>query len=537
MNRVFRLVWNRSCGRLVVASEAAHARSKSSTSGHLIGSALLLGGALSLLPGAMEEVWANTLDDGSQSCSSTGGTGTVGRQQYGQTNRDPEDGSGTFSTVAGCNAQGNDHLAATVYGTFSQGLGEGSAVFGFSSYAGQWATAIGLQNGAGGTASTALGFGTQAAGLNSVAIGGAGGNGTTPLALEDSTRAIGAHSIAIGANNTKGAQTTASNAIAIGGQAATSGESAVSLGRASSASTAGGVALGALSASTISGGIRGYDPSTGVAAADGSAIADTEGTTGAVSVGDPDNGVLRQITGVAAGARDTDAVNVAQLKAVQQVAAGTWSISAEGANSSDVASGETVDLANTDGNIEVSKTADSDNVTFDLADDLNANSLTLGDETQSTTLNDSGLTIANGPSVTTDGIDAAGDVISNVGDGVADSDAVNVGQLNAVNETANAGWNLTAQGENASNVAPGDTVDLANTDGNIEVSKSADSDNVTFDLANDLNATSLTLGDETQSTTLDGNGLTMAYVTSVSTDGIDAAGDVISNVGDGVADS
>uniref|UniRef100_UPI002615C76D YadA-like family protein n=1 Tax=Halomonas sp. TaxID=1486246 RepID=UPI002615C76D len=243
------------------------------------------------------------------------------------------------------------------------------------------------------------------------------------------------------------------------------------------------------------------------------------------------------ISNVGDGVADSDAVNVGQLNAVNEMANAGWNLTAQGENASNVAPGDTVDLANTDGNIEVSKTADSDNVTFDLADDLNATSLTLGDETQSTTLNDSGLSIANGPSVTTDGIDAAGDVISNVGDGVADSDAVNVGQLNAVSETANTGWDISAEGENASNVAPGDSVDLANNDGNIEVSKSADSDNVTFDLADDLNANSLALGDTTQNTMLDGNGLTIANGPSVTTDGIDAAGDVISNVGDGVADS
>ncbi|WP_240349144.1 YadA-like family protein [Halomonas binhaiensis] len=604
-----------------------------------------------LLPGSVEEAKANTLDDGSQICNSTGSTGTVGRQQYGQTNSDPEDGSGTFSTVAGCNAQGNNHLAATVYGTFSQATGQGSAVFGFSSYAGKWATSIGLQNGAGGTASTALGFGTQAAGLNSVAIGGAGGDGTTPLQLESSTRAIGAHSIAIGGNNIKGAQARGANSISIGSQANTEAASALAIGHAASATVDRGVALGYLSNANTGAGIRGLDPNTGVAAADGTAIANTEGTAGAVSIGNPGSGIRRQITGVAAGTNDTDAVNLAQLKAVEQSADGSWNLTAEGANSSEVASGDTVDLANNDGNIEVSKSADSDNVTFDLADDLNANSLTLGDETQSTTLNGNGLTIANGPSVTTDGIDAGGDVISNVGDGVADSDAVNVGQLNeaadgvddavtakglnfagnegdeihrdlgqtlaisgeatsagdysganlktvtdpttgaiqlqlaespkfgdvtinttdadgngagtinglsnttfdednivsgqaatedqlaAVNQTANTGWNISAEGENASNVAPGDTVDLANNDGNIEVSKSADSDNVTFDLADDFNANSLTLGDETQNTTLNGNGLTIANGPSVTSDGIDAAGDVISNVGDGVADS
>src|SRR5690606_14756018 len=49
---------------------------------------------------------------------------------------------------------------------------------------------------------------------------------------------------------------------------------------------------------------------------------------------------------------------------------------------------------------------------------------------------------------------------------------------------ASQGWNLSANGANASNVAPGDTVDLANTDGNIKITKSGN--NVTFNLADSV---------------------------------------------------
>src|SRR5690606_7858975 len=61
--------------------------------------------------------------------------------------------------------------------------------------------------------------------------------------------------------------------------------------------------------------------------------------------------------------------------------------------------------------------------------------------------------------------------ITGVTAGIDDTDAVNVGQLNEVAETANAGWNISAGGENASKVGPGGTVDLSNTDGNIKVAK------------------------------------------------------------------
>ena len=107
--------------------------------------------------------------------------------------------------------------------------------------------------------------------------------------------------------------------------------------------------------------------------------------------------------------------------------------------------GDTVDLNNTDGNIIVSKTADSHNVTFNLNPDLTVDSLTTGD----TTINSNGLTIAGGPSITkagiyagngetapsmtAAGINAAGTKITNVADGMQPRDAVNFGQLDAVN--------------------------------------------------------------------------------------------------------
>ncbi|MFQ6309025.1 hypothetical protein [Lysobacter capsici] len=113
------------------------------------------------------------------------------------------------------------------------------------------------------------------------------------------------------------------------------------------------------------------------------------------------------------------------IESVATTANAGWNISAQGANASNVAPGEAVDLNNTDGNIVVSKTAASDNVSFDLADDITVNSVTAGN----TVVNGNGLTITGGPSVTTSGINAGGLVINNVAPGVAGTDAVNVSQL------------------------------------------------------------------------------------------------------------
>ena len=116
-----------------------------------------------------------------------------------------------------------------------------------------------------------------------------------------------------------GITTTASNAVILGSEA--------------NAEKDGGVALGADSVASVDKDIAGYDPSTKLASANTSAA--WKATHAAVSVGNGST-ATRQITGVAAGTNDTDAVNVAQLKAI---AGGTGSIhfvSVKGGNASSV---------------------------------------------------------------------------------------------------------------------------------------------------------------------------------------------------------
>ena len=88
----------------------------------------------------------------------------------------------------------------------------------------------------------------------------------------------------------------------------------VSIGHNAKVSVEGGVAIGSGSEATVEGNkVAGYDPATG-AASTNTASATWQATNGAVSIGKADGSVTRQINGVAAGAKDTDAVNVAQLK-------------------------------------------------------------------------------------------------------------------------------------------------------------------------------------------------------------------------------
>jgi autotransporter adhesin len=125
------------------------------------------------------------------------------------------------------------------------------------------------------------------------------------------------------------ASASGNNAIAVGGAAVASGNGAVAIGAEAKASVAdgvaignhasvtqsGGIALGANSVANTAGGIMGYIPANATTQ-QARAIQATTSTEAAVSVGDASKGVYRQITGVAAGTADTDAVNVAQLKGV-----------------------------------------------------------------------------------------------------------------------------------------------------------------------------------------------------------------------------
>ena len=185
----------------------------------------------------------------------------------------------------------------------------------------------------------------------------------------------------------------------------------------------------------------------------------------------------KKITGLKAGEGDTDAVNVSQLKKVEEVANKGWNLTANGADSSNVKPGDTVDLNNEDKNINITK--NGHNVTFNLAKDIKVDSVTTGD----TVMNNDGVKVgdnvalnkdglkAGDVAVTTDGINAGDKKVTNVQDGDVTStskDAVNGRQLYAVKELAGKGWNATAtkkegstgevSGTEVANVAPGATV-------------------------------------------------------------------------------
>uniref|UniRef100_UPI003F6A3099 YadA family autotransporter adhesin n=1 Tax=Xylella fastidiosa TaxID=2371 RepID=UPI003F6A3099 len=402
------------------------------------------------------------------------------------------------------------------------------------------------------------------AGIDSIAIG-SGQGSKTDGNTSGATVAQGLRSIAIGTTARSqsqdaisigtGASTTGNFAIAIGNGALTSIANGIALGASSSVTTRGGVALGQGSLAATASGITGYDPVTKSTSTLSTSM--WRSTLGAVSIGNITSSTsqTRQLTGLAAGRSDTDAVNVAQLKLLAESVGGGWNLTASGANSSNVALGESVDLKNSDGNLLITKTTDSNDVTFNLATALKVDSLTTGNTAMTTdgvtvgkrvTLDSTGLVIAEGPSVISSGINAAGQKIMNVGTGTADTDAVNFGQLQAVSDTASKGWNLLASGTNSSNVAPGASVDLKNTDGNLLITKAIGINDVTFNLATALEADSLTTGNTAMTTdgvtvgsnvTLGSTGLVITDGPSVTSSGISAGNQKITNVAAGTADT
>ena len=120
------------------------------------------------------------------------------------------------------------------------------------------------------------------------------------------------NTIIVGDNRTV---TGANNTVIIGSSdngTTTTVHDAVAIGHNTDVSTEGGVALGSGSKATVAAGATGYDILTNAPSTDTSAT--WKSTASAVSVGDVANDATRQITSVAAGTNDTDAVNVAQLK-------------------------------------------------------------------------------------------------------------------------------------------------------------------------------------------------------------------------------
>ena len=225
---------------------------------------------------------------------------------------------GTFTTSKGANG-----VAIGTNSTTSDqgGVAVGNAAKSTSTNT----TAVGMDVTAAGPNSVALGGSATASSDGAIAIGSHGTRKTTAtgnraLAIGTVATANGLDNIAIGTS----ASTSSQYSTAVGNSATATAVRAAAFGADSTASVEGGVALGSGSVANRTGGTanKGYNPNDNrtnkYAGLNTWALSPS---TGAIAVG---NGALatRQITGLAAGKEDTDAVNVAQLKSVNLAFAG-----------------------------------------------------------------------------------------------------------------------------------------------------------------------------------------------------------------------
>ena len=305
------------------------------------------------------------------------------------------------------------------------------------------------------------------------------GVGNTGTNVQHMT-AIGSKNTVSDANNTvivgdNRKVTGANNSVIIGSSDAettTTVNDAVAIGHNTEVSAEGGVALGSKSKATVAAGAAGYDISTKAASTDTSST--WKATASAVSVGDVANDVTRQITSVAAGTNDTDAVNVAQLKKVETKIS---TVEADAKKHTTVVAGANTTVTsgtNANGGAEYKVAVNKDLVEMSSAnfgkatDDVRAridkDSARFFNGSENIGVTPKGIQIENTDTLeqakfdkygmyasegdktvyyTTTGISAGDQIINNVKAGVADTDAVNVSQLKRVQDQIAASTQVT----------------------------------------------------------------------------------------------
>ena len=218
-------------------------------------------------------------------------------------------GEAAIAVGKSASASGSDAVAI---GTSSQATGGDSIALGKSANASNGdSIAIGQDTVSNNINSVALGKTSKATGASATALGPqAKATGSTAVAIGLNSEANQSATVAVGYNSAASGE----NAAAYGNTAKAVGKNSLALGANTQATVEGGVALGAGSiANTVAG--AGYNPNTGrtntFTGLSGNALTST---WAAVSIGDGTN--TRQLTGLAAGTNNTDAVNVAQLKSM-----------------------------------------------------------------------------------------------------------------------------------------------------------------------------------------------------------------------------
>ena len=305
------------------------------------------------------------------------------------------------------------------------------------------------------------------------------GVGNTGTNVQHMT-AIGSKNTVSDANNTvivgdNRKVTGANNSVIIGSSDAettTTVNDAVAIGHNTEVSAEGGVALGSKSKATVAAGAAGYDISTKAASTDTSST--WKATASAVSVGDVANDVTRQITSVAAGTNDTDAVNVAQLKKVETKIS---TVEADAKKHTTVVAGANTTVTpgtNANGGAEYKVAVNKDLVemssaNFGKATDnvrsrIDKDRASFFNGSENIGISPTGVQIENTDTLeqakfdkygmyasegnttvyyTTNGISAGDQKINNVKAGVADTDAVNVSQLKRLQDQIAASSSVT----------------------------------------------------------------------------------------------
>ena len=424
MNKVFKVIWSEARNAYVVVSEMAKSHGTKSCSTKKLLAMLIATGVMtcaSVAP-AMAANLAPTdtkIEVGNGASASGQGSVAIGNNAQASglvgiaIGRDAE-ASGTDSI-----AIGSDTKATKIYSV---------AIGNDIHYTGESATAVGQQAHATGKVSTAIGIMTNV-------------DADWNAAHQGQWRQAGDHSTAVGAySGSWGLASTALGgfsradekfATAVGYGSHATAERATTLGAKAEARAYESVAIGAFSVADRTGGYVGlYAPE------------DTNSLTwrangGAVSVGSAT--LTRQITNVAAGTEATDAVNVAQLQEATQNTA--WHLLAEEEITKDVNSttkinhGDIVHFRGTDDNITISKeeTEDATVMHVALSKNLVIDSVQAGDFFMN---NEKGIGFGGEAYITQNGLNANDKVITNVAAGEADTDAVNVSQLNKVSVEA-----------------------------------------------------------------------------------------------------
>ena len=329
---------------------------------------------------------------------------------------------------------------------------------------------------------------TSMIGINNTVTGVKGGESKDNLAMGVGNTATKVqHMTTIGSKNTVSNATDtiivgdnrtvtgANNTITIGSSDAgttTTVNDAVAIGHNTEVTAEGGVALGSKSKATVAAGATGYDISTKAASTDTSST--WKATASAVSVGDVANDVTRQITSVAAGTNDTDAVNVAQLKKVETKIS---TVEADAKKHTTVVAGDNTTVTqgtNAAGGAEYKVAVNKDlvemnSVNFGKATDdvrarIDKDSARFFNGSENIGITPKGIQIENTDTLeqanftkygmyasagdttvyyTTNGISAGDQIIKNVKAGVADTDAVNVSQLKKVKDEITAATGTT----------------------------------------------------------------------------------------------